>query len=211
MNLFGPDDPPTPPGMKVLRGRLNRADQEAVLRSALKIAETAPFYTPTMRDGTPFRVEITSAGDVGWTSDDRGFRYVRKHPGNETPWPVIPARIIWLAKAVSEEAGFRGFDPDTCLVNLYRKDGKLGIHRDDDERDKEAPIVSVSLGDSCVFRFGGTSKSDPFTNWTLLSGDIVVFGGPSRLAWHGVTKIMRGTSDLVPGGGRVNLTIRKAL
>lgn len=204
LTLFGQDDPVTPAGMKVLRGRLTRSEQESLVRAALSIAEHAPFYTPRMRSGTPFRLEITSAGETGWTSDEAGYRYVDRHPVTKKPWPTIPYVIDQLAREVALEAGFPDFAPDTCLVNLYRKGGKLGPHRDDDERDKEAPIVSVSLGDRCSFRFGEKT-------WELASGDVVVFGGPSRLTLHGVTKIFAGSSDLVPGGGRMNLTIRKAL
>ncbi len=210
LTLFGADDPVAPPGMKVLRGRLTRPEQESLVRAALSIAELAPFYAPTMRDGTPFRVEITSAGETGWTSDEVGYRYVDRHPVTKKPWPTIPYVIDQLAREAALEAGFPDFAPDTCLVNLYRKGGRLGLHRDDDERDKQAPIVSVSLGDRCAFRFGGASRSGPFTTWELASGDVVVFGGPARLAWHGVTRIVAGSSDLVPGGGRINLTIRKA-
>lgn len=211
MNLFDSVDPPTPAGMKVIRGRLTRGEQAELVQAVLAVAAEAPFYTPTMKSGTPFRVQITSAGAVGWTSDEFGYRYVREHPETRRPWPKIPERIAAMASAVATYAGFLGFEPDTCLMNLYRDKGKLGLHRDDDEQDKTAPIISVSLGDSCVFRFGGASRSGPFTDWELRSGDIVVFGGPSRLAWHGVSKILRGTSDLVPGGGRLNLTIRRAL
>ena len=197
--------------MKVIRDRLTRGEQADLVQTVLGIADEAPFYTPTMRGGAPFRVQITSAGVVGWTSDELGYRYVREHPGTKRPWPSIPDRTADLATAAATYAGFLGFKPDTCLVNLYRDGSKRGLHRDDDELDKTAPIVSVSLGDTCKFRFGGASKSGPFTDWELRSGDIVVFGGPSRLAWHGVSKILRGTSGLVPGGGRLNLTIRKAL
>lgn len=211
LSIFGHDDPEPPAGVRVLRGRLPRTQQESLVRTVAAIADRAPFYAPRMRNGTPFRVEITSAGETGWTSDEAGYRYVGRHPVTGEPWPAIPDGIDELARASALEAGFPGFTPDTCLVNLYRRGGRLGLHRDDDERDKTAPIVSVSLGDRCVFRFGGRDRADPFTTWELASGDVVVFGGPARLAWHGVTKIVAGSSDLVPGGGRINLTIRRAL
>ncbi len=212
LNLFGhSDDPPTPAGMVVLRGRLSRAEQAEFVRLAFEVADDAPFYTPVMRGGAPFRVQMTSAGDIGWLSDEAGYRYARVHPETKRPWPEIPEPITSFAKAAALEAGFSGFTPDSCLFNLYRSDGKLGIHRDHVEQDRVSPIVSVSLGDSCVFKFGGLSKGGPFTDWTLVSGDVVVFGGPSRLAWHGVSKILRGTSDLIPGGGRMNLTVRRAM
>lgn len=202
-------DQSTPADMKVLRGRLNRTEQKQLIEAALAIAADAPFYHPTMRDGTPFRVQITSAGATGWTADRFGYRYTQTHPETKRAWPPIPGCISSLAQACASEAGFDGFTPDSCLVNLYKNGSKLGLHRDNDELDKTAPIVSVSLGDECVFKFGTDSKTGPYKRWRLVSGDVVVFGGSARLCWHGVDKITPGTSDLF--AGRLNLTIRKAL
>ncbi len=209
LELFGDNDPPEPPGLRVLRRRVAREDQRKLVSLVLSLAEKAPFYPPTMRDGTPFRVKVTSFGSVGWTADAMGYRYVERHPLTGQAWPSIPSEIVTLAIEAAAESGFPGFEPESCLVNLYKGDGRLGLHQDSDELDLKSPIVSVSLGDDCVFRFGGTEKADPTHDWTLRSGDVVVFGGPTRLAWHGLRKIAYGSSDLVPGGGRINLTIRR--
>lgn len=151
---------------------------------------------------------MTCAGRVGWVSDRGGYRYEERHPVTGRPWPPIPPGALALARACASEAGFSGYEPETCLVNFYPPGGRLGMHRDDDEADLAAPIVSVSLGDACVFRFGGAGKRDPWRDFVLRSGDVVVFGGPARLAWHGVPRTFPGTGAH-PGGGRVNLTFRR--
>jgi alkylated DNA repair protein (DNA oxidative demethylase) len=157
------------------------------------------------RSGHPFSVEMTNCGPLGWVSDAQGYRYQVWHPQTGRPWPAIPDRVLraWI------ELGAYPHPPEACLVNFYDANAKLGQHQDRDEEDFFAPVVSLSLGDSCVFRYGGTSRRDPTQKLTLHSGDAIVLGGPARLAFHGVDRILSGSSRLLPGGGRINLTLRR--
>ena len=206
-------EPELPAGLCVLKGRLTRAKQEQLVATVDQIAEQAPWATPAMpRSGTPFRLAVTNAGRWGWwSSSEHGFGYVASHPKTGKPWPEIPFSLMGLALMLAAEAGlpFKE-DPDSCLVNWYGDQGSLGLHRDDDERDRTAPIVSISLGDDCEFEFGGKERSDPRRKFRLHSGDVVVFGGPARNNFHGVTKVFPGTSDLLPDKkGRYNVTVRR--
>ncbi len=157
------------------------------------------------KSGKPFSVEETNFGPLGWISDKDGYRYAPRHPVTDEPWPNIPPALLALWDDV---AGYPA-PPECCLVNLYRRAAKMGAHQDRDEAATEAPVVSVSLGDSALFRFGGTTRKGPTQSVTLSSGDVLVFGGPARLMFHGIDRVIAGSSTLVPGSGRINLTLRR--
>ncbi len=204
-----PDDD-LPPGL-LHRPMLSRADQET-LAGLLRAAERkAPFFVPRMpRTGKPFSVRMTNLGDLGWVSDrEGGYRYQPTHPETGKPWPPIPVVLLDLWGEVAGGAP----PPEACLVNHYRPGARMGLHQDRDEEDLAAPVVSVSLGDDARFRVGGVTRGGPTRSLMLVSGDVVVLGGPSRLAYHGVDRIFAGTSDLLAdwpeGGGRINLTLRR--
>ncbi len=186
-------------------------DQRRALAAVHAIAEAAPFYTPSMpRTGKAFSVRMTNCGSLGWVSDrDGGYRYQPIHPVTGRPWPPIPEMVLAAWHAVSDYP----HPPEACLVNYYGPGARLGLHQDSDEQDLVAPVVSLSLGDDCRFRVGGTSRGGPTRALRLMSGDVVVLGGASRLAFHGVDRIYSGTSTLLrdwfPDGGRINLTLRR--
>jgi alkylated DNA repair protein (DNA oxidative demethylase) len=168
--------------------------------------ECAPFYRPSMPySGTPFSVEQTNFGSLGWYSDQSGYRYETTHPSTKSPWPDIPDLLLQLWHAL----GAYRSAPECCLVNFYRNEARMGLHQDRDEQVLDAPVLSVSLGDSAVFRIGGTKRRDPTMSVTLNSGDVVMFGGVARLAYHGIDRVIAGTSPLISGGGRINLTLRR--
>ena len=193
------------PGVTLWREYFGRAAQAALLAEVLALAEAAPFYKPLMpKSGTPFSVEETNFGSLGWLSDRTGYRYTAVHPYTDKPWPAIPVALLELWDAVTDYPA----PPECCLVNLYRAGAKMGLHQDRDET-AEAPVVSVSLGDEAVFRFGGTARKGATASLKLSSGDVLIFGGPARLMFRGVDRIVPGSSQLVPGGGRVNLTLRR--
>lgn len=202
---------PLPSGFRFLPSFLDRAGQEELVRQ-LRVAEAAsPFFVPTMpRTGKPFSVRMTNLGPLGWVSDrERGYRYQPTHPETGRPWPPIPESVLEVWRAV---AGYP-HPPEACLVNRYAPGAKMGLHQDRDEQDFDAPVVSISLGDTCLFRIGGTARTDPTGSFRLASGDVVVLGGASRLAFHGVDRVYPGTStvlrDWFVDGGRVNLTLRR--
>lgn len=193
-------------GLRHLPGLLSPGRQAALVEAVGAIVEAAPWVVPTMpRSGRPFSVRMTNAGPLGWVSDRDGYRYQPLHPDTGRAWPPIPAEVLGLWEEVAEA----GTPPECCLVNLYRGGARMGLHQDRDERDFSAPVVSVSLGDRALFRIGGTSRRDPTRSLWLESGDVVVLGGASRLAFHGIDRVEAGTSGLVPGGGRINLTLRR--
>lgn len=186
---------------------LDRAVQNALLAEIRRVIAEAPLFTPTMpRSGKPMSVRMTNCGPLGWVTDkERGYRYQATHPVTGKPWPQMPQMLLDLWAEVS---GYP-FPPEACLVNYYTADAKMGLHQDKDEEDFAAPVLSVSLGDSGIFRVGGKSRKDPTTKYELKSGDVVVLGGEDRLAFHGIDRILPGTSDLLPEGGRFNLTLRR--
>ncbi|MBX6320532.1 MAG: alpha-ketoglutarate-dependent dioxygenase AlkB [Rhodospirillaceae bacterium] len=195
-----------PAGLVVLPAALDAGEQRALLDDVLALAAQAPFYRPTMPvSGAPFSVEMTNAGPLGWVSNRDGYRYAARHPVTGAPWPPIPERLLRLWAAV----GGYPAPPECCLVNLYRGRARLGLHQDRDEAARDAPVVSVSLGDSALFRVGGRRRRDPTRAFVLESGAVVVLGGAARFCFHGVDRILSGTSGLVPGGGRINLTLRR--
>jgi alkylated DNA repair protein (DNA oxidative demethylase) len=196
----------TLPGLKYLPGFFAPEAQELLVATVLSAAEQAPFYTPTMpKSGRPFSVRMTNLGPLGWVSDRAGYRYQPMHPKSGRPWPAMPDILLLLWREVSDYP----HPPEACLVNLYRDAAKMGLHRDEDEEDVAAPVVSVSLGDTAIFRIGGLERGGKTETLKLSSGDVVVMGGPSRLRYHGIDRVLGGSSMLVPGGGRINLTLRR--
>jgi alkylated DNA repair protein (DNA oxidative demethylase) len=187
------------------------APAQAALVATLRIAAAAaPFFTPTMpKSGKPFSVRMTDLGTLGWVSDRGGYRYQATHPETHKPWPPIPEMVLDLWRQVADYP----HDPEACLVNYYAAGTRMGLHQDRDEEDFAAPVVSISLGDACLFRIGGVKRNDPTRSLRLSSGDVVVLGGETRLAFHGVDRIYPGTStllkDWLPDGGRINLTLRR--
>ncbi|MYZ47612.1 alpha-ketoglutarate-dependent dioxygenase AlkB family protein [Propylenella binzhouense] len=187
-------------------GYLGPREAAALLSTLRTAVAAAPLFTPRMpRTGKPFSVRMTNCGPLGWVSDERGYRYQPNHPETGALWPPIPeiALQAWL-----ELAGYP-HPPEACLVNYYAPGTRMSLHQDRDEADFAAPVVSLSLGDTAVFRIGGTSRSDPTRSIRLASGDALVLGGSSRLAFHGIDRILAGSSRLLAEGGRFNLTLRR--
>ena len=182
------------------------AAQAALADTILALANDAPFYRPTMPgSGKIFSVEETNFGSLGWISDKAGYRYEPHHPQTGKPWPAIPQMLLNLWNDTTHYKA----PPQCCLVNLYREGAKMGLHQDRDEAALDAPVLSVSLGDDALFRIGGTTRSGKTRSVKLTSGDVLMFGGPARLAFHGIDRTLPGTSRLIPGGGRINLTLRR--
>jgi alkylated DNA repair protein (DNA oxidative demethylase) len=187
--------------------RLDRAAQGALLTEIRRIIAEAPLFTPTMpRSGKPMSVRMTNCGPLGWVTDkERGYRYQPTHPVTGKPWPKMPQVLLDLWNEVSRYPA----PPEACLINYYAGAAKMGLHQDKDEEDFVAPVLSVSLGDTGIFRVGGKSRKDATQTIELKSGDVVVLGGEDRLAHHGIDRIFPGTSDLLAEGGRFNLTLRR--
>jgi alkylated DNA repair protein (DNA oxidative demethylase) len=186
---------------------LDREAQIALLAAIREVIAGAPLFTPTMpRSGKPMSVRMTNCGKLGWVTDkERGYRYQATHPETGKPWPPIPAMLLALWHDVAAYPA----PPEACLVNYYADNAKMGLHQDKDEEDFAAPVLSVSLGDTAIFRVGGRSRKDPTQKLELMSGDVVVLGGADRLAYHGIDRILDGTSELLREGGRFNLTLRR--
>ncbi len=196
------------PGATLLRGFV--AEEEAdVLRAIDAVVAEAPFRRMTTPGGHVMSVAMTNCGDVGWVTDRRGYRYDPIDPESGKPWPPMPAVLRDLARRAAGVGGYPSFDPDGCLINRYEPGAKLSLHQDKDEKDLDAPIVSVSLGLPATFQFGGLRRDDPKRKIPLEHGDVVVWGGPSRLAYHGILTLKKGEHPLL-GAFRVNLTFRKA-
>jgi alkylated DNA repair protein (DNA oxidative demethylase) len=211
--LFPEPDIDLPAGARLFRQRLSLEQQQSMLDDVAQVLAEAPPFRPQMPTGPYMINSLTNCGDLGWVSDRRGYRYEPLHPETGKPWPAIPASVRDVAIDCALEAGF-AFEPDACLVNIYAADGRLSLHRDYDEADYAWPIVSFSLGNDADFQLAGLKRSGPSTTFTLHSGDVFVFGGESRLRYHGVRRIRSGTSPLrhpiLPEGGRINLTLRRA-
>ncbi len=193
-------------GMKHYSGLLNRTEQEALVAELRLAVAQAPLFVPLMpRTGRPFSVRMTNLGSLGWVSDRNGYRYQPHHPDTAKPWPVLPRTILDIWSKVSDY----DHPPEACLVNFYQAGAKMGLHQDKDEEDFAAPVVSISLGDTAVFRFGGTTRRGKTSTLKLSSGDVLVMGGDSRLCFHGIDRVNQGTSTLLKEGGRINLTLRR--
>ena len=194
-------------GFRLWPGLLDRAEQEALRDQVFARFRRGPIYVPTMpKTGAPMRVRMTNFGPLGWVTDkERGYRYQGEHPDTGKPWPDMPPRVLELWDGLS---GYSA-PPEACLVNLYEGDARMGLHVDADEAAWDAPVLSISLGDTAIFRIGGPVRSDPTRSVRLASGDVCLLGGASRRAYHGVDRILPGTSSLLPKGGRINLTVRR--
>ena len=196
-----------PDGVRHVPAFLGAEEQGALLDDIRAIVAQAPLFVPAMpRTGKEMSVRMTNCGALGWVTDKaRGYRYQDTHPVTGHPWPPIPDRLLALWDSVS---GYP-HPPEACLVNFYDAGAKMGLHQDRDEQEFGAPVVSLSLGDACLFRVGGPRRQDKTVSFRLESGDLVVLGGEGRLAFHGVDRIYADTSPLLKNGGRINLTLRR--
>lgn len=184
-------------------GWLSPGEQRALAEEVRQIAARAPLFSPMTPSGKAMSVRMTSAGRFGWTADRKGYRYAPAHPSG-APWPAIPESILAIWRAVVPEAR----PPESCLVNFYGPGARMGLHQDRDERDVSQPVVSISLGDDALFRIGSETRGGPSQSLWLRSGDVLVMGGEARLLHHGIDRIEPGSSMLLRGPGRINLTLR---
>lgn len=193
-------------GFRLWPGRLDLATQADLCQEVLERLERAPAYRPMTPGGRPLSVEMSNFGPLGWVTDRAGYRYQTRHPVTGEAWPDIPPVLLDLWSELVDPR----VPPDACLVNLYGTGAKMGLHQDRDEADLTIPVLSVSLGDSALFRVGGPSRNDSTRSVRLASGDVCGLFGSARLAFHGIDRVLSGSSRLVPGGGRINLTLRRA-
>lgn len=193
------------PGIFLWREKLSPLQQKALLEEVLETLKDAPLYRPVM-PGTakPFSAEESNFGKLGWVSDKSGYRYQAAHPQTGAPWPAIPSALLDLWAGINPPPS-----PECCLVNLYRAGAKMGLHQDRDERDTSAAVIGLSLGDDALFRIGSAARGGKTFSVNLASGDVIAFGGVARLAYHGIDRIKPGSSRLIPGGGRLSLTLRR--
>jgi alkylated DNA repair protein (DNA oxidative demethylase) len=194
----------------VLLAGLALSEAKALAGAVDEIAAAAPFRHLVTPGGFLMSVAMTNCGAAGWVSDRAGYRYTTQDPTSGQPWPAMPPVFQSLATRAAAAGGFRGFVPDACLVNRYLPGAKLSLHRDEDERDLSAPVVSVSVGLPAIFLWGGLSRKDRTARLRLESGDVVVWGGPARLVYHGIAPLAEGEHPLT-GACRINLTFRQAL
>ena len=209
LDLFGPQ-PQRLASHTVLLPGFALGEIEPLLDALRPVLRAAPFRHMRTPGGLHMAVALTNCGTLGWVSDEHGYRYSATDPLSGKPWPALPPVILSLAARAAAIAGFEGFVPDACLVNLYQGEAKMGLHQDRDERDLTAPVLSISLGDTAVFRIG-PAEGGATAAVRLASGDVCALMGPARLARHGIDRLLTGSSQLVPGGGRINLTLRRAL
>ncbi|HEY9215542.1 MAG TPA: alpha-ketoglutarate-dependent dioxygenase AlkB [Ancylobacter sp.] len=185
---------------------LDRQRQEALAEDLRVLLTEAPLFTPLMpRTGKAFSVRMSNCGPLGWVSDISGYRYQPTHPDTGKPWPPMPATLL---RAWAELAGTKLL-PEACLINWYAPGARMGLHQDRDEQEFAAPVLSLSLGDTAVFRIGGVERSDPTRSIKLASGDALLLSGPSRLAFHGIDRLIPDSSTLLKQPGRINLTLRR--
>ena len=196
----------TTTGFRLLPGRLSPQAQSELLAQVLARVEQAPLVHQVTPGGKPMSVAMTSLGSLGWTTDAAGYRYEPRHPVTGQAWPDIPQVLLDLWAELADP----DVPPDACLINFYNAEAKMGLHQDRDEADLKFPVLSVSLGDTAVFRIGGVKRSDPTRSIKLASGDVCLLAGEARLFHHGVDRILAGSSRLLPSGGRINLTVRRA-
>jgi alkylated DNA repair protein (DNA oxidative demethylase) len=183
--------------------------QSEILELTRNIALRSPTFIPTTPNGNKLNCEMTSCGKYGWVSDRFGYRYTESHPQTKEKWTEMPELITSLAKTFASMVDEYNYVPETCLINYYKKSGKLGLHQDNSEFNLKPAIISVSLGDDAIFLVGGNKRNDPTQEVLLKSGDVFILYGESRLYFHGIKKIIPGTSSLLKNGGRLNLTIRQ--
>ncbi|WP_094462745.1 alpha-ketoglutarate-dependent dioxygenase AlkB family protein [Pannonibacter phragmitetus] len=197
---------PLPEGVRFLPGHLDLSAQADLAEQLRAIVAEAPLFRPVMpKTGKPFSVRMSNCGPLGWVSDIRGYRYQPLHPVTGKPWPPLPDVLKELWHTLAPDAP----EPEACLINFYDETARMGLHQDRDEETFEAPVLSVSLGDSALFRIGGLTRKDPTRSFRLNSGDVLLLEGPSRLAFHGIDRLYPGTSTLLKNGGRINLTLRR--
>jgi alkylated DNA repair protein (DNA oxidative demethylase) len=211
MDLFEniePREQPLSPGAVLLRG-FALPEEASLLVALSEVVSHAPFRHMITPGGFRMSVGMSNCGSLGWVSDSSGYRYDAVDPLSGLPWPPMPKSFLTLASGAAHEAGFENFLPDACLINRYEPGAKLSLHQDKDEQDLTQPIVSVSLGIPAVFLFGGLTRSAKTIRINLTHGDVAVWGGPSRLRYHGITPLKDATHSLL-GPYRINLTFRKA-
>ncbi|MCM2396583.1 alpha-ketoglutarate-dependent dioxygenase AlkB [Rhizobium sp. S95] len=196
-----------PDGLRYHPDFIERADQEKLVEIIRDVVAEAPLFVPVMPGtGKPMSVRMTNCGPLGWVTDkERGYRYQSTHPVTGRPWPPMPDMLLDIWRRVS---GYEG-EPEACLVNYYDDSARMSLHQDRDEKEFGAPVVSISLGNNCLFRVGGMNRTDPTMSLKLKSGDVFVIGGEGRLCFHGVDRIYPSTSTLLKNGGRINLTLRR--
>ncbi|NMM45069.1 alpha-ketoglutarate-dependent dioxygenase AlkB [Rhodospirillaceae bacterium KN72] len=194
-------------GFKLHRAYLDRAAQAAMVKDIRECLTSAPLFQPVMpRTGKSFSVRMSNAGPFGWVSDKAGgYRYQARHPVTDTPWPPIPDSILSVWRALADYDA----EPEACLINWYAPDAKMGLHRDTDEDDRDAPVLSISLGDSAVFRIGPPEKGAKTASVKLESGDVCLLTGPARESRHGIDRVLGGSSTLLNAPGRINVTLRR--
>jgi alkylated DNA repair protein (DNA oxidative demethylase) len=190
-------------GVPIWRSLLSPAAQDAMVADLRAVVAAAPLFAPVTPSGRPMSVRMTSAGSCGWVSDRHGYRYAPRHPSG-VAWPPIPASVLNVWRQVTGLSR----PPDCCLVNLYRDSARMGLHQDRDEADFSWPVLSVSLGDDAIFRIGNLARGGTTQSVRLRSGDVLLMGGAARLVHHGIDRIVPHSSTLLPGGGRINLTLR---
>src|ERR1700722_17151448 len=194
------------PGVDYFPGFLDRAAQEALRDDVLAILKRAPPFRPRMpRTGKPFSVMMSNCGSLGWVSDENGYRYQPTHPETGRPWPAMPPTLLAAFAAIAPDAP----PPEACLINVYDAAARMGLHQDRDEEELTAPVVSLSLGDTVLFRVGGLQPNAPSRSFRLASGDAMSLAGEGRLAFHGLDRLIAGSSTLLSQGGRINLTLRR--
>ena len=198
---------PFPDGFGYFPDYLSPVEQAALLADIAGVLAVAPPFTPSMpRTGKPLSVAMSNCGPLGWVTDKAGgYRYQAVHPVTGKPWPPMPPALL----AIWTDLARFAHPPEACLINLYFGKAKMGQHVDRDETDFSAPVLSVSLGDEAVFALGGLARTDPRARLTLRSGDVMLLSGPCRLAYHGIDRVLPGTSNLLAEGGRINLTLRR--
>ena len=190
-------------GVTIFPGLLDGPAQRRLMEELRAVVAAAPLFRPETRRG-PMSVQMTAAGRFGWVSDRRGYRYEEHHPVTGAAWPHIPGEALAVWRALLPEAR----EPESCLVNLYRSGAKMGLHQDKDEADLSQPVLSISLGDDALFRVGSVERGGKTASHWLTSGDVAVIGGEARLVHHGIDRVREGSSQLLEGGGRINLTMR---
>jgi DNA oxidative demethylase len=197
---------PVAPGVDYFPGLLDRVAQERLRDEIDAVLAEAPLFQPRMpRTAKPFSVRMTNCGPLGWVSDETGYRYQPQHPVTGRPWPDMPRQLLDIWMRLAPDAP----PPEACLINVYDAKARMGLHQDRDEQELGAPVVSISLGDAALFRLGGVRRGDPTRSLRLQSGDAIMFGGPARLVFHGIDRIVPGSSSLLAEGGRINLTLRR--
>lgn len=196
-----------PEGVRHIPMCLSLDEQRSMLDAVRSVVKAAPLYTPTMpRTGKPMSVRMTNCGQLGWVTDkENGYRYQPTHPATGKSWPAMPAQLaaLWTEFSNYSHAA------EACLINFYEASAKMGLHQDRDEENFDAPVLSISLGDSCLFRVGTEAKTGGTVSIKLNSGDLILLSGKARLAYHGVDRIYPDTSALLKNGGRINLTLRR--